>query len=229
MNSFLKLASGICAAGIFLLSSAASAAPIAFSITGAQFTPGSGYGQDSDENIGTQLDVRFSNAAFTTQNFTLSGPGAFTTFTFGTIGLFEQDGHGGILAGETDNLTVTAAFTFLSPTVGNPQTLFATGIATVGSVSDLFVDYVIDWAPIFVTFGNGGLFQIDLNDLGFTTNGQGNTQGETQTQTATIRLIDDPASPVPPAGLVPEPSTIALLGLGLLGAAFSRRKSGGHP
>jgi hypothetical protein len=226
MNSVLKSASGIVAAAILLFASAASAAPVAFSITGAQFTPGAGYGQDSDENSGTQLDVRFNNAAFSIQNFTLTGAGAFTTFTYGTIGLFEIDGHGGILAGETDNLNVTAAFTFLHPTVGIPQTLSATGFATVGSVSDLYVDYVINWSPILVSFGSGGQFQIDLNDLAFSTNGQGNTDGETQTQTATIRLIKEEQGPGLPPNDVPEPSTIALLGLGLLGAAFSRRKSG---
>jgi hypothetical protein len=222
MNTLLKMASGIFTAGILLLASTASAAPVSFSITGATFTPGTGYGQDANENNATMLDVRFSTSAFVAQSFTLSA-GASATFTFGTVGLFEPTTFGGITASEMDNLNVTAALTFLSP-VGTPQSLFGTGTVTLGSVTDSSVDYIIDWAPIFVAFGNG-LFQIDLNDLGFTDNGQGQGQGQTQTQSATIRLVQEPT--VPPIGTpVPEPSTIALFGLGLLGAAFARHKSG---
>jgi hypothetical protein len=217
MNTLLKMASGIFTAGILLLASTASAAPVSFSITGATFTPGTGYGQDANENNATMLDVRFSTSAFVAQSFTLSA-GAFTNFTFGTIGLFESTDFAGIVASETDNLNVTAALTFVSP-VGTPQSLFATGTTTLGTVIDASVDYIIDWEPIFVAFGDGGFFQIDLNDLGFTNNSQ------TQTQSATIRLVQEPT--VPPIGApVPEPSTIALFGLGLLGAAFARHKSG---
>jgi hypothetical protein len=221
MKTLLKMASGIFTAGILLLASTASAAPVVFSITGVAFTPGSGYGQDANENSATLLDVRFSTSGFVAQNFTLSGANSFTTFTFGTVALWEPDAHTGIEASEMDNLTVTASFTFVSP-VGTPQTLFATGTAIAGSVSDSFPDYTIDWAPIFVPFGTGGLFQIDLNDLGFTDNGGGQS-GQVQTQTATIKLLNESTTPT---GVVPEPSTIALLGLGLLGAAFGRRKPG---
>jgi hypothetical protein len=227
MKTLRKLASVVCTTGILLLASAASATPVLFDITGALFTPGAGYGIDANENNETLLDVRFSNTTFIAQHFSLNGANDFATFTFGTIGLYERNAAQGITANEQNNLTVTAKFTFVSPAGTPPQTLFATGTATTGSVSDVDVDYKIDWAPIFVSFGTGGQFRIDLNDLGFNANGFANGEGDVQTQTATITLIRESiASDGTP---IPEPSTVALFGLGLLGAAFTRRKAArGH-
>jgi hypothetical protein len=224
MKILHKLASVVCTTGILLFASAASATPVQFSIASVAFsTPGGGYGQDSSENGGTLLDVRFSTSTFAPQIFSLSGAGDFTTFTFGTIGLYEKDLNGGLIGNEQGGLNVTAAFTFVTP-VGTAQTLFTTGIATVGKISDSDVDYTINWDPILVAFGSGGQFEIDLNDLGFTANGLANGEGEVQTLTAKITLKREAGTPN--GTPIPEPSTVALFGLGLLGAAFSRRKSG---
>jgi hypothetical protein len=224
MKTFRKLASVVCTTGTLLLASAASATPVAFNITAVAFaTPGGGYGVDVDEKTGTLLDVRFNTGTFAPQNFELSTVHPFTTFTFGTIAMFESDAQGGITIAEQDGLGVTATFTFVSP-VGTPQTLTATGIATLGSVSDTGVDFTIDWGtPISVAFGSGGLFELSLNPLGFTDNGTGAVAGQTQTLTATVRLIRE--SGTPNGTPIPEPSTVALFGLGLLGAAFTRRKA----
>jgi hypothetical protein len=61
-----------------------------------------------------------------------------------------------------------------------------------------------------VDFGIGGKLSIDLNDLSFISTG-------TQNLIGTVTLVS--------AAQVPEPTTVALLGLGLLGFAASRRKS----
>src|SRR6185295_15208773 len=130
---------------ILAFSSGASAAPISFSITAAQFVPGAGYGIDSDESSGSLLDVRFSTSAFSAQNFALSAVNQSLTFNFGTIDLAEPDADGGIVSGELDDLGISAKLTFTAPT-GVIQTVTATGVATSGLVSENpnLVDYVID-------------------------------------------------------------------------------------
>ena len=156
MNLFPKSLSVFGAAAMLAFSSAASAVP--FTITAAQFTPGSGYGIDNNESSGTLLDVRFSTSAFSAQNFALSAVNQSFTFNFGTIDLQEPNAQAGIVdPNEMDGLGISANLTFTAPT-GVTQTITTLGVATPGSVSDSHVDYVIDWSPVTVLFGNGGSF-----------------------------------------------------------------------
>jgi len=137
----------------------------------------------------------------------------FSTFNFGAIDLEEPNASSGINLDELDGLGVTARLTFTAPT-GVVQTVVATGIATAGIVGDSGVDYVIDWSPVTILFGNGGQFQLSLTDMAFA--GQGS-----QFQTATVTLL---ALPDGSSGNLPEPSSMALLGIGIGCVALVRRR-----
>lgn len=189
---------------------------VPFSVTGASFTPGTGYGIDANEATGTLLDVRFSTAGFATQSFSLNLVGDTFSFTVGSINLQEPNSNGGINANETDNLAVTAHLTFSDP-LASVVNIVATGTAILGSISDAQVDYTLIWTPVFVDFGIAGQFEVLLQSLSFNNVG-------TQIQMATVRLLHLPVSGPSGDVTVPEPGTLFVLGLGLAGLGMARRR-----
>lgn len=216
MNALKK---AVVAASLFAVTSFASAT--IFTVSGSTVTPGSGYGIDLVNGIPTEsaastlLDVAFSTTGFVSQTFDLTAAGQSSSiFTIGSVQFRESNNSQGIRAAEMDNLGVTWALNFTAPGVVS-NSILAVGTAVAGSIQDSNIDYSLTWSPIFVNFGTTGRYQIDLFDLTFST-----VPSAAQNQLARITLLDVDV----PATAVPEPGSLGLLAIGMLGAGFLRRR-----
>jgi hypothetical protein len=212
MRQMTKAAAAAAAAVILAVS--AHAAPVTFTLDGAAFVPGLGYGVDTQENGGKLLDVLFT-PTLTPLSLSLEVAES-RSFAIGTVELREPDAGSGSNLGINQQehdaaLDVGASLAFVGPFAGQ-QSIGGLGLATRGAIGDAAVDFGIDWTSVIVPFGTGGTFELALGDLGFTALGA-------QTQLATITLLAAPSTAGAPYQ-IPEPASLALciFGLSLLGA-----------
>jgi hypothetical protein len=201
-----------------LVAAASSASAVQFDLVAYSFNPGSGYSEGTNvltEVLGNlnKLGVDFSVDG-TARSFDLTAGSTSASYKFGDITL--QDGSlvpfiTGWPLDETNNLDLTATFSFTNPSGVGSQIVTASGTATIGRIGDSAIDFSIDWTDEPVMFGNGGEFHIHMDDISFTSNGQ------MKSQMYTIEMVTAP---------IPEPETYALMlaGLGLVGFMARRRK-----
>jgi hypothetical protein len=193
-----------------VLMAMAIVAPSAYAL---QFTLSSysvdSYGPPDDPNsdFGLEIDITAINGAvpYTTGDLALLASETFPVFTISTpetnVGLDDFIPR-----------TITAQFTFSAPTGVSGSALTGT---TQGTISD---NGRVSWnGPVVFSFGTSGQFSLSLSNETFATPGS-------DTVEATLTYLQaSSTSTINPISSMPEPSSIVLLGTGLLVVARSVR------
>ena len=179
--------------------------------------------------LGTSLAcAKFGGIGLTSVQISLTGG------INGTINLTNNSANSQTVTAKTSSdFTVDPSFTLLGfPVYTNPvfTALFSTGSQTIaagGTFSSAALQntqtFSLGTSTVLGQFTGGGTFAIPVQTLTslIITGGGGNVSGVQATTgflTATVTYNYS-------AGVVPEPTTVSLIGLGLVGLGFLRRKA----
>jgi hypothetical protein len=168
----------------------------------------------NDTNNPNTNDVVFTGY-FANPSFSFSGGTGFVYSNFLTITASTTQGGNGTITG-TDTLSVV--LNFLLPT---PQNGSVSGSGTItGHTSN--ADGTITWSDSTITFSDGSSLLAHIPDFTFSSANLRDGRTTTIGGNLDLTVLTDQTRQDPPS--VPEPSSIALMGTGVLAAASALRK-----